>query len=248
MQLEKLESDAREFSEKRGDDHPYDKCFRELLSEYGVDSPGKLPQDKKTEFFKTLKERWINEKSKLNQIAENFKFPTYDGFLKKDYSSDDLYTILSDLKTKESDLVDLILSAKAIKMKGFDSGDMDLVSEQDNEIEKLKNQLSAVIQNKRSIKTKLFSFEYPPHNTSVEEEIQKLMAKGNEAQFNQHGRNIHLTENKISTKDEFEDYAYTILKKAHGENFDKEKADKIIADLIKKYDSDFGAMIGALNS
>jgi len=57
-----------------------------------------------------------------------------------------------------------------------------------------------------------------------------------------------VTEQKISNEKEFEEYAMEILKQAHPDDFDQEVADKVVSGLKSKYKSDFGAMVGALQS
>jgi len=57
-----------------------------------------------------------------------------------------------------------------------------------------------------------------------------------------------VTEQKISNEKEFEEYAMEILKKSHPDDFDQEVADKVVSGLKSKYKSDFGAMVGALQS
>lgn len=63
--------------------------------------------------------------------------------------------------------------------------------------------------------------------------------------------NTHATvvvEAKVDSEKDFEEYAMSVLKKAHPEDFDQEIADKVVADLKAKYKGDFGAMVGALTS
>ena len=57
-----------------------------------------------------------------------------------------------------------------------------------------------------------------------------------------------VTEQKVSNEKEFEEYAISVLKKSHPDDFDQEVADKVISGLKSKYKSDFGAMVGALQS
>lgn len=53
---------------------------------------------------------------------------------------------------------------------------------------------------------------------------------------------------EVSSDDEFREYAKTVLKKAHKDNYDENTAVKVANDLIEKYGDDYGAMIGALTS
>ena len=54
-------------------------------------------------------------------------------------------------------------------------------------------------------------------------------------------------EAEINSDEEFQEYAMKILKQAHGDDFDEEKAQKAIDGLKSKYSGDYGAMIGALS-
>ena len=54
-------------------------------------------------------------------------------------------------------------------------------------------------------------------------------------------------EAEINNDEEFQEYAMKVLKQAHGDDFDEEKAQKAIDGLKSKYSGDYGAMIGALS-
>jgi hypothetical protein len=53
---------------------------------------------------------------------------------------------------------------------------------------------------------------------------------------------------EIKSDKEFDDYADTLLKKAHPDDYDEAIAKKVKDGLKKKYDGDYGAMVGALSS
>lgn len=57
-----------------------------------------------------------------------------------------------------------------------------------------------------------------------------------------------INESEIDNETDFEEYAMSILKAAHGEDFDEEIATKVVTDLKSKYGEDWGAMVGALKS
>ena len=57
-----------------------------------------------------------------------------------------------------------------------------------------------------------------------------------------------VTEAEVNSDEEFKEYAFTVLKKAFGEEFDEEKAQEVVDGLIAKNDGDYGAMVGALTS
>jgi len=56
-----------------------------------------------------------------------------------------------------------------------------------------------------------------------------------------------VAEAEITSDDQFQEYAIEVLKKAHGDDFDEEKAQKAIDGLKSKYSGDYGAMVGALS-
>ena len=56
-----------------------------------------------------------------------------------------------------------------------------------------------------------------------------------------------VSEANITSDKQFQEYAMTILKKAHGDDFDEEKAQKAIDGLKSKFSGDYGAMVGALS-
>ena len=57
-----------------------------------------------------------------------------------------------------------------------------------------------------------------------------------------------VNEAEITSADQFKEYAMKMLKDAFGADFDEAKATDVADGLIKKYDGDYGAMVGALQS
>jgi hypothetical protein len=57
-----------------------------------------------------------------------------------------------------------------------------------------------------------------------------------------------VTEAEIKSDDEFKEYAFAILQKAFGDDFDEAKAQEVVDGLTSKYSGDYGAMVGALQS
>lgn len=55
-------------------------------------------------------------------------------------------------------------------------------------------------------------------------------------------------EMNIDSDKSFKKYAEDILKKAHGDKYDEDKANKVINGLLDKYKGEYGAMIGALKN
>lgn len=57
-----------------------------------------------------------------------------------------------------------------------------------------------------------------------------------------------INEKDIKSPEEFTEYAMTVLKKAHGDDFDEAKANAAIEGILKKCGEDFGACIGMLTA
>lgn len=57
-----------------------------------------------------------------------------------------------------------------------------------------------------------------------------------------------INEEDITTDEQFEEYAMTVLKKAFGADFDEAKAKEAVAGILKKCDGDYGACVGMLTS
>ena len=57
-----------------------------------------------------------------------------------------------------------------------------------------------------------------------------------------------VTEAEVTSDEEFKEYAFSVLKKAFGDDFDEDKATEVVDGLISKNSGDYGAMVGALKS
>ena len=57
-----------------------------------------------------------------------------------------------------------------------------------------------------------------------------------------------ITEAEVTSDEEFKEYAFSVLKKAFGDDFDEDKATEVVDGLISKNSGDYGAMVGALKS
>lgn len=57
------------------------------------------------------------------------------------------------------------------------------------------------------------------------------------------------SENKITSDDEFREYAHNVMKQAHGDNYSEETTDKVVDDLLNDNpDADYGELVGRLTS
>ncbi len=57
-----------------------------------------------------------------------------------------------------------------------------------------------------------------------------------------------ISEADIKSDDEFKEYAFNVLQKAFGEEFDAEKAQEVVDGILKKCGDDYGACVGTLTS
>ena len=57
-----------------------------------------------------------------------------------------------------------------------------------------------------------------------------------------------VTEAEIKSDEEFQEYAFTVLKKAFADDFDEEKGQEIVDGILSKSDGDYGAAVGMLTS
>jgi len=55
-----------------------------------------------------------------------------------------------------------------------------------------------------------------------------------------------LSEAKVDSPEDFKNYGRTVLKKAFGDEYDEDKADKTLDGILKKVGKDFGAAVGIL--
>ena len=60
--------------------------------------------------------------------------------------------------------------------------------------------------------------------------------------------NESLNEALVSSESDFRKYAETVLKQAHGDDYDESIASKMIDDLLDQYGEDYGTMVGVLQS
>ena len=57
-----------------------------------------------------------------------------------------------------------------------------------------------------------------------------------------------VTEAEVKSDEEFQEYAFTVLKKAFGEEFDEEKAQEVVDGILSKSNGDYGTAVGTLTS
>lgn len=57
-----------------------------------------------------------------------------------------------------------------------------------------------------------------------------------------------VAEAEVKSDEEFKEYAFTVLKKAFGEDFDEAKAQEVVDGILSKADGDYGTAVGILTS
>lgn len=66
--------------------------------------------------------------------------------------------------------------------------------------------------------------------------------------FNPFKNESVVTESEIKSDDEFKEYAFTVLQKAFGDDFDEAKAQEVVDGILGKVDGDYGKAAGILQS
>ena len=96
---------------------------------------------------------------------------------------------------------------------------------------------------------------YEDEKDDYEDVIDFMMSNMGRADFNElkdwwesNVQESVINESEIKSNNEFKEYAFTVLQKAFGEDFDEAKAEEVVDGLISKYSGDYGAMVGALQS
>lgn len=72
-------------------------------------------------------------------------------------------------------------------------------------------------------------------------------SKGNNSEFAFESTET-VNEGEIKSDEEFKEYAFTVLQKAFGEDFDEGKAQEVVDGILSKTDGDYGAAVGMLTS
>jgi hypothetical protein len=82
----------------------------------------------------------------------------------------------------------------------------------------------------------------------LENELETIfMKKGANVRYEAQYESV-VNEAEINTDEEFKEYAFTVLKKAFGEDFDEAKAQEVVDGILGKVDGDYGKAAGILQS
>ena len=211
----------------------FNKLFNEQLTKLGVSSVADLSEDQVNKLLSSLATEPVNEDrmreiEKDGIIAGTPKDAGTEGEVAKKHTFDSPQTPdaeaeadAEDMKAEESEEVD---EAK----KSVKEGDL----EDEDDAEKAAHHKDAAKDDYAQV-ADLKKDAHDDKESEDEEDVKE--AKVVEA-------------DEIKSDAEFDKYADEVLKKAHPDDFDEATAKKVKDGLKKKYDGDYGAMVGALTS
>lgn len=87
--------------------------------------------------------------------------------------------------------------------------------------------------------------------TGSREDLQAVLADPNgwdDPELGEYIEESVVNEAEVTSDEEFKEYAFSVLQKAFGDDFDEAKAQEVVDGLISKNSGDYGAMVGALKS
>jgi hypothetical protein len=195
------------------------ETFKSLLAEYGVTDLKELDEEQRTSFFNRLKGNEVNED--VSYLINK---------LQEAYSINEAAGNSADMKQ----LVDILSNYKAMsKMihKDFMKAAKEIKSfskDYDYELEDVFNKYQRLDLNQKQKWTSKDWLNWLD-NWPLAESFQVYEAE-------------------VSSDAEFKEYAFSVLKKAFGDDFDETKAQETVDGILGKADGDYGAAIGMLTS
>lgn len=258
FELEKLLKESNTSTlvlEAKDPNNPFTKHFYELLdSEFGVKSLKELNKEQKGQFFTKLKETWKTKKANQTKVNEELTFQDLDSI------SGNLqdYPDLKGLGEEEELSYDIISSKLAntktmIELERNRLADSPVEAIDPGAFEKLAKMIEDMKYLEDLAKQFTGSQFGASHSANRAGEIEykaktDYRSIGNAGSALKESRQILILEKEVKDEDSFREYATAVLKKAHGDNFDKDKAEEVITGLMKKYKDDWGAMVGAIKN
>lgn len=265
----KRQKEEKKLQEKSAAQREYADFFLKMLQDYDVSSPAELSDQDKKEFFNKIASTW-NKNEKRQTISESFVSETNDSKIlvdcfekitrclesevKKVNDVDLIRAYKSDIKDYEK-LVDLakINVKKAVQeWHKLDTPIREYVN--DYLAEKEKKALSQIlgvdigesvitINERNAFLTALaLAKKSGKSNFEFKGKIYEIKVKDGSV-------STTINEEKITNDDQFREYAKKILKKAHGDNYDDSKAEKVINGLLSsKGENGYGELVGRLQN
>jgi heat shock protein HspQ len=245
----------KEEQEKSAKQEEYAQFFKKTLQKYGVSSPGELKnEEEKKAFFNEIDKGWDPGKGLTDTGKEVMN------------ESKKIYNKIGE--TPDEDLVPVGSDAEGIgKVKSYKSlgknkyeviytnGYKQLLSYDGyNWVEESMNEshfsVGDTVKCKASGMTgKVVSLD-KDHGADDEKYYNVETEDGKIVKYapNELVKESNISESEINSDEEFREYAETVLKNQHGEDYDQTKADEVINGLLsKKEGDDYGALIGMLN-
>lgn len=187
-------------------------------------------------FNMTLNESLESEQF-INRIkALDAKFELYHhntGSFAKHKTFDDIYTEFDQL---EDDLIEKIMGYTGEKYTGVN---IDLVYS-DNTGQELVNDLM-------NLGSGLQEFAKANGYSDIEQYGQTIHGLGAKLNYLL-TFNENVSEAVVNDKESFKEYAETVMKQAHGDNYDQAIVDKMVDDIASEVGDDWGAAVGQLTS
>lgn len=219
--------------------------------------------DLQTEKQKILESIKKNHGKTAIDIAKNLGYNSLEEVAKEKKLLTKLESLLKSLPNKEDVSEDEAKEIEAKEKKKSKEKSLETEEEEeavskgkdDNEVAESEEDKSAdeneetteKVNKKSSIKV---SNDKNKRRIQTFEDFVKTTYKSNKDVSEETGKvnEFEINEKDITTEDDFKEYAKNLLQQAHGDDYDETKADETINGLISKYEDDFGAMIGALQS
>ena len=96
-------------------------------------------------------------------------------------------------------------------------------------------------------KFKVGDEEYPVEDVDAEDK-ENAEEFANEEEVAEATEESATNEAEVKSDEDFKEYAFSVLQKAFGDDFDETKAQEVVDGLLSKHGEDYGAMVGALQS
>jgi hypothetical protein len=256
----------KEEQEKSAKQEEYAQFFKKTLQKYGVSSPGELKgEEEKKAFFNEIEKGWEPGKGLTDtgkEVMNESHFSVGDTVkckasgmtgkvisLDKDHGAEDekYYNV----ETEDGKIVkyapnELVKESFKVDKKSNPNykWEFEVKSYNDNKVYKALNNGGF-----KKLSDAGIEFGTDPQGMLVmgdtEAEKQKAIEILNSLGIHE---NFQIEESEINSDEEFREYAETVLKNQHGEDYDQTKADEVINGLLsKKEGDDYGALIGMLN-
>ena len=248
------EAETKELSNLQKDWREY---FGAKLAKFGVESPAELDEEKKKEFFNDLKKDWERGQGVKAEAKDELE---KDKEKAEDKKAEEPAEDVADLKgSPEEKLKELTKEGEeAINEFGGDFTKeydgfiiLDVPNQKAYKFRYIKGVKGVKAENEAIAKV-MKKTGQPRAHFMVHGSIQKGEFDKTDKHPNFGPIKIEVLESvneaEVKTEAEFKEYAQKVLKKAHPDDFDEDKANKTIDGILKKADGDFGAAVGILTS